>query len=517
MHAPLRLLPSLAGLALVAAAAVASVGCQVTGLAAVTYGPPLVSILTPLSETQFAQSELIEFGGVVRHDSDVYDDIEVVWSSSLDGELAVDAPDSDGATSLATNALSQGEHVITLTAVDRDGQDGDASIVVLVGPPVAGGPGAPTVILIGPADGDSFVVGSAIHFVGTVTDEEQAWDTADVSLTSSVDGQFWTGNPNGDGTVSVEYGDLGPGAHIVTLTAVDEDGNFDSDQVEFEITADGRPEVLIVAPATGSSRWLGETVLFEGQVSDDVTDNEDLLVTWTSSVDGTLASGGADSSGLTTVPVDTLLAGTHVITLTAVDAEAQEGTDTITVEVVDPLDHDGDGDGQTENEGDCDDDNAAVYAGATEVCDAFDNDCDGSLNEDSLDSDEPNQTDAAAIDLGEIDDQIGGPETLTVSGLTLHDGDDEDWYWFDGDDDNYDNVDITIHVSLPATGSYTVELYWLDGGLQLEDSATGNGTLTVEYEGEQFEDDEDDWYIRVYSTTWDPAACSAPYEIEITV
>ena len=38
---------------------------------------------------------------------------------------------------------------------------------------------------------------------------------------------------------------------------------------------------------------------------------------------------------------------------------------------------DNDGDEQTEAEGDCNDADAAIYLGATEVCDGYDNDCDG--------------------------------------------------------------------------------------------------------------------------------------------
>ena len=48
---------------------------------------------------------------------------------------------------------------------------------------------------------------------------------------------------------------------------------------------------------------------------------------------------------------------------------------------VDPNDVDNDGDGYTENQGDCDDDDASIHPGAVEICDGFDNDCDGVVDE----------------------------------------------------------------------------------------------------------------------------------------
>ena len=54
---------------------------------------------------------------------------------------------------------------------------------------------------------------------------------------------------------------------------------------------------------------------------------------------------------------------------------------------LDSDDRDDDGDGQTENEGDCDDEDPAIYDGATEACDATDSDCDGSLTDGEPDLD----------------------------------------------------------------------------------------------------------------------------------
>lgn len=48
---------------------------------------------------------------------------------------------------------------------------------------------------------------------------------------------------------------------------------------------------------------------------------------------------------------------------------------------------DNDADTFTEADGDCNDGNATVYPGATEICDSLDNDCDGVIDEDPVDSD----------------------------------------------------------------------------------------------------------------------------------
>ena len=44
-----------------------------------------------------------------------------------------------------------------------------------------------------------------------------------------------------------------------------------------------------------------------------------------------------------------------------------------------------DGDGFTENEGDCDDQNTSVKPNEEEVCDGFDNDCNGVVDDNPID------------------------------------------------------------------------------------------------------------------------------------
>ena len=210
--------------------------------------------------------------------------------------------------------------------------------------------------------------------------------------------------------------------------------------------------------------------------------------------------------------------GIHNVTLLAVDSEANEGSAAVSVEVIDPLNHDNDGDGQTENEGDCDDDDAEVYYGNTEVCDEVDNNCDGDVNEPWWDTYETNESSSSYYDLGEVDDGfLWAGDTLTISGLTIHEPNDEDWFHMDVDDDWYDNAEFSVQVTgLPTDGNWTLELWDANGSSPaIEDSDSGSGKLTVYFSGSITDTGEDNWYLAVYANTWTDKACTATYDMYI--
>ena len=79
--------------------------------------PPAVQITSPESGASYRSSDLIELAGKVSDDQGT-DALLVTWESSLDGPLGDSTPDSGGLVYLAVTDLSQGTHVITVTAED---------------------------------------------------------------------------------------------------------------------------------------------------------------------------------------------------------------------------------------------------------------------------------------------------------------------------------------------------------------------------------------------------------------
>lgn len=482
--------------------------------------PPSVSITSPEDGSSIQPDVQVDFYGVARDGQQDASTLDVTWTSSVDGELGVSTPDVDGFVFLPVVGLSGGTHAITLSAIDDGGEAAQTAITVDVG---FGGSaiGAPTVTLLGPSEGETFTSAQTVTVVGTATDDEQAWDTLHASIRSSRDGELWTGNPTSTGAVTVDLPTMSVGEHLLELVVQDDDGNIGQAGVTVSILEDGRPVVNITAPQSGGTVWTTDTVLLEGAVSDDVSDAETLAVTWSSDVQGTLSSGYPDSSGYTAVGVS-LAEATHVIHLAVMDEDGNEGSDSITVQVVDPRNHDADGDRQTENQGDCDDGDATVYTGAAESCDSVDNDCDGSINEDYEDLYEPNDSETTAYNLGEIDteDVFSTGASTTISELTAHAATDHDWFYFDVDDEIYDNADITVSATrLPANTTWVLELWDCNDGMgrcQMHTSDSGSGSLTVAFSGDTFDDDEDLWAIRAYTTTWSNSGCSTRFQISVS-
>ena len=84
-----------------------------------------------------------------------------------------------------------------------------------------------------------------------------------------------------------------------------------------------RPRALILEPS-GVVYSAADSIHFAGRAGDLQDDSDDLEVTWTSSVDGVLHEGQADSIGLTEFR-GRLSAGAHRITLRVEDSEGLSG------------------------------------------------------------------------------------------------------------------------------------------------------------------------------------------------
>lgn len=105
-------------------------------------GAPEVLITSPEDGTASSPGEEITFRGEATDTATAPGDLLFTWTSDLDGEL-VGALSADGSSVLFYDALSEGVHLITLSAEDEDGEIGEDSVIVDVSaePVVSAEPG----------------------------------------------------------------------------------------------------------------------------------------------------------------------------------------------------------------------------------------------------------------------------------------------------------------------------------------------------------------------------------------
>lgn len=304
------------------ASAAASVDIEVKPNAA-----PSVSILAPSAVERYYADALIDFQAVATDDNDVPSDLVATWTSDLDGELGVDEVPSSSGELLGNSVLSEGRHLITLQVEDTTGLVGTDTVVVNVGPPNS----APSCSIDQPLNNDSFQVGETILFRGTATDANQDATSLSVEWSSSLDGVLSTGAPTSTGALSFGYGSLSTATHTITLRVQDETGATCSDAIL--VTIGNGPSIRIEQPTTDSVVNLGSTVTFQGRVSDPDDAATSLSILWESSLDGTLSTARADSSGLSSFAHGSLSRGTHTISAQATDSDGFYAIDTIRLRV----------------------------------------------------------------------------------------------------------------------------------------------------------------------------------------
>jgi hypothetical protein len=130
--------------------------------------PPTVSISTPIAAQVFTLGEVISFEGQVGDAEESSTQLDVRWSSDVDGEFAQETPTSTGMITTSFDALSAGPQQITLSATDSAGFSGSDDVAIYINtapeqPEILLEPIAPTsvedltvsVVSSGDVDGDT--------------------------------------------------------------------------------------------------------------------------------------------------------------------------------------------------------------------------------------------------------------------------------------------------------------------------------------------------------------------------
>jgi hypothetical protein len=100
-------------------------------------------------------------------------------------------------------------------------------------------------------------------------------------------------------------------------------------------TFNADPTVSILEPLEGTEVAEGEPVTFVGLIDDD-SSGENLLVEWSSSIDGLLVDTDPPTpDGYVELSTASLSDGVHVITLRATDSDAAQGEDEVSITVID--------------------------------------------------------------------------------------------------------------------------------------------------------------------------------------
>ncbi|MBF0227481.1 MAG: PKD domain-containing protein, partial [Desulfobacterales bacterium] len=293
---------------------------------------PTVTILSPQNGYSYAEGYEISFSGKAT-DMDGAEIIgdSLVWFSDKDEEIGK-------GVSFKYDNLSKGKHIITLVATDIKGTSGSNSIILTIGNT------EPTAYIDHPSELNGCNCTTLCQYNQTqvvilngrgIDPEDGSLSGTQLVWTSSINGQLGTGN-----TVSVPQNTLSIGIHKITLTVTDTNGLSDTEETCIDIVKDTSQNTVPTAtifqinssiPCSCDSPCkypIGKYVILNGKGED----TEDGILSgsslsWFSSLNGSLGNGNS-------IETNTLLVGSHIITLIVKDSYGSTGFTSICLEVL---------------------------------------------------------------------------------------------------------------------------------------------------------------------------------------
>lgn len=286
---------------------------------------PVITIESPTADGVYYADQLVTFRGTVSDAEDGTDVLEVWWEDDATRLDDVDADPSGSGEVLGYGSLAEGAHALELHALDSDGAEGIATVLIDVGPPNS----SPDCSITSPPSGSSGEPGQLVTFTGLVSDPDVPADWLAVEWSSDKDGTLGPSSPDSAGTVTFPTGALSVDTHVITMQVTDELGATCTTDVVY--TVGTAPTVVIDLPTDGDVVTEGDLANFQATVSDDEDVASALLVRWESSLNGEFYDGPPDSSGVSQFVSNGLSAGEHAVTVTVTDSSGLYTTALVTL------------------------------------------------------------------------------------------------------------------------------------------------------------------------------------------
>jgi hypothetical protein len=183
---------------------------------------------------------------------------------------------------------------------------------------------AQTLDVLAPSSGSSFVQGEAFTFSAVASDAEDGNLDASIEWSSNLNGNLGTG-------ATVATSSLSAGSHVITARITDSDGNVVTKTLNLAILPNTNtpPTVSITAPADNATFTQGSFIQFLATAADVEDGNLTAAISWTSSLNGALGTGGNITRSLSI--------GSHVITATVVDSQGNTTSTVRSISVQAPV------------------------------------------------------------------------------------------------------------------------------------------------------------------------------------